>query len=185
MKLPSTYLGLLRGINVGGHHKLPMADLRALLTALGWSRVRTYIQSGNAIFEATDSPAVVEARLEQAIKRTFGLAVPVLVRTATAWSTYAAGNPFSSAVKTEPNRVLLALAKQPLPADAADVLQERGTRGERIVQVEDALWIHFPQGIAQSRLTSALLDRVAGSPVTARNWLTVVKLRELSEPRET
>ena len=75
----------------------------------------------------------------------------------------------------------LALSKRPLKPGAASALQERATRDEKVVQVGDALWIHFPQGVARSKLAPALLDRLAGSPVTARNWITVLKLRELSE----
>lgn len=75
---------------------------------------------------------------------------------------------------------MLGLSKAPPQPDAAARLQERATRGERVRLVGDALWIHFPGGVAESRLSPALLDRLAGSPVTTRNWRTVLKLHELA-----
>ena len=87
MKRPTTYIGLLRGINVGGHNKIPMADLRTLVATMGWSQVQTYIQSGNLVFTAAGAPAAIEDQLEQAIERHFALSIPVLVRAAADWTT--------------------------------------------------------------------------------------------------
>ena len=184
MKRPTTYIGLLRGINVGGHNRIPMPDLRTLVETFGWNDVQTYIQSGNVVFTAAGAPAAIEKKLEQAIGRQFKLSIPVLVRTATDWADCAGGNPFPDAVKTDPQLLMLTLSKNPPKAGAAAALQERATAGERIVQVGDAVWIHFPRGVAKSKLSPALLDRLVGSSVTARNWLTVLKLRELSAPKE-
>ncbi len=159
---------------------MPMADLRSLCEGVGWSDVRTYIQSGNVIFRTDRTPAELEEELEQAIVRQFGFAVPVLVRAAAEWPGYIRANPFPDASQTDPNLVLLALSKK-LPArEAAVRLQERAAAGERIAHVENALWIHFPNGSGRSKLSPALLDRLVESPVTTRNWRTVLKLEELS-----
>jgi uncharacterized protein (DUF1697 family) len=185
VKPSTTYIGLLRGINVGGRNRIAMTDLRTLVATMGCSDVQTYIQSGNLVFKAAGAPAAIEGQLEQAIERYLAIAIPVLVRAAADWTSYTAGNPFPDAVRSEPNLVTLALSKRPLKPGVASALQERATNCERVVQVADALWIHFPQGIARSKLSPALLDRLAGSPVTARNWLTVLKLHEMSEPSAT
>jgi uncharacterized protein (DUF1697 family) len=181
MRRPGVYVALLRGINMGGHKTVPMAELRALAAQIGWDHVQSYIQSGNLVFAASGRTSVLETQLEQAIERHFQLSVHVIVRAAADWSHYAEGNPFPEAVKNEPNHVLLALSKTPPRPGAASALQERADGGERVVQAGDALWIHFARGIARSKLSPALLDRIAGSPVTARNWSTLLKLRDLAE----
>jgi uncharacterized protein (DUF1697 family) len=175
------YVALLRGINVGGHKMIPMVELRALAAKVGCDQVQSYIQSGNLIFAASGRAPVLEAQLEQAIERRFKFTVPVLVRTAADWARYPAVNPFPELVERQPNHVLLALSKAPLKPGAALALQEYAGAGERVIQAGDALWIYFAESIARSKLTPALLDRLAGSPVTVRNWSTVLKLGELTE----
>jgi uncharacterized protein (DUF1697 family) len=178
VSLPS-FIALLRGINVGGRARIPMPELRSLCLEHGWADVQTYIQSGNLLLRAQAEPAQLEEDLERAIERRFGFAVPVLVRSAGEWPAYVRGNPFQEESRSEPNLVMLALSKEPPKADAAGRLQERAAGGERVAQVGDALWTHFASGSARSKLTPALLDRLAGSAVTTRNWRTVLKLEEL------
>jgi uncharacterized protein (DUF1697 family) len=178
--MPTTrFLALLRGINVGGNNKIPMAELRALSGEIGWKDVQSYIQSGNLIFEAAGTPADLEADLERAIARRFGLSIEVLVRAGAAFPAYVAGNPFLEACGTESNLVMLLLSKAPPRKEAAAELRKRAAGGERIVQVGDALWIHYAGGVARSKLSPALMDRLVGSTVTARNWRTVLKLEEM------
>ena len=176
----ATFIALLRGINVSGRNKVPMTDLRALCVDLGWKDVQTHIQSGNVVFQAGATPARLEAELEGAIASRFGLSISILVRAAADWPAYVRGNPFPEASQVEPNRVMLALAKTPPKADAVPRLRERAAGGEGIIQVGDALWLHYRGGVANSKLSPALLDRLVGSPVTARNWRTVLKLHELA-----
>lgn len=175
------FIALLRGINVGGQNKIAMAELRALCAELGWEAVQSYIQSGNLVFQAAAPAAELEAALEQGVERRFGLRIPVIVRAAAGWPALVRGNPFPEAARAEPNLVMLALAKAPPRPDAAARLQERATNGEQIVQVGDSLWVHYAGGAGPSKLSPALFDRLAGSPVTARNWRTVLKLAELSD----
>jgi uncharacterized protein (DUF1697 family) len=173
-----TFIALLRGINVGGNRSLPMERLRALCTELGWSDVRTYIQSGNVLFRSKSAAARIERTLEDAIEHAFGFPVPVILRSAAQWESYTEGHPFPE--ESEAKLVMLALAQKKPHAGAAEALQARAAEGERIVRVGDALWIHFAAGVAKSKLSPGLLDRVVGSPVTTRNWRTVVKLGELA-----
>jgi uncharacterized protein (DUF1697 family) len=180
MTSPSPFVALLRGINVSGRNTIPMAELRTLCTELGWADVQTYIQSGNVVFTAREPAPRIETVLEQAIERHFGLAVPVIVRAAADWPAYIHGNPYPDASRSEPNLVLLALSKSPPRPDAADGLRERAANGERIAQVGDAIWIHYAGGVGKSKLSPALLDRLVGSPVTGRNWRTVLKLHDLT-----
>jgi uncharacterized protein (DUF1697 family) len=180
MKRLTTYIGLLRGINVGGHNKIPMSDLCALCTKIGYGDVQSYIQSGNLVFSTSAKPLIAEIELEQAIMRRFHFQISVIVRTAAEWRAYVRGNPFPEASRLAPNAVMLALAKTSPKPDAMPALRARSTGGERIIQVGDALWIHFAGGMGRSKLSPALLDRLVGSPVTMRNWRTVLKLSELT-----
>jgi len=173
-------LALLRAVNVGGR-KLPMAALRDLCAALGWEDVATYIQSGNVVFTANGKTEEIEAELEQAIEREFGLDVPVVVRTAAQWTKLADSNPFAKAGAEAPNRLQLLVSKRPPAPDAAQKLMERARDGERVEAVQGGLWFHFPEGVARSKLTPSLIDRACGSPATGRNYRTVQKLREMLE----
>ena len=174
------FVGLLRAVNVGGR-KLPMAELRDLCAGLGWREVATYIQSGNLLFEASGRAEALERALEEAIEARFAMAVPAIVRSAGDWARYAPSNPFPKAAEDEPNRLMLMLSKKPPAAGAVEALRERARDGERIAAAGDAIWIHYPAGAGTSRLSPSLIDRLIGSPATARNYRTVVKLGEMLE----
>jgi uncharacterized protein (DUF1697 family) len=176
----ATFIALLRGINVSGRNKIPMLELRSLCGEIGWRDVQTYIQSGNLVFKASGPPARLEVELERALEGRFGLSIHTIVRAATDWPAYVKSNPYPGESKTEPNRVMLALSKIPPKQEAVEKLRERLAKGEHIVQVADALWLHYGGGVAKSKLSPALLDRLVGSPVTTRNWRTVLKLNELA-----
>ena len=171
-------VALLRAVNVGGR-KLPMAELRALCEALGWSDVQTYIQSGNVVFAAGGSPSALEEKLEKTIIERFAMEVPVIIRTREQWRAYPTANPFPEAARDEPNRLTMLLSKAPPRGGADHELQQRAKDGERVRRAGDALWIHFPAGSGRSKLTPSLIDRAIGSPATARNYRTVLKLQEM------
>jgi uncharacterized protein (DUF1697 family) len=179
MALPSR-IALLRGINVTGHNKIPMAELRQLCAGLGWADVQSYIQSGNLVFRSEAMAGNLEEELEAAIVDEFGFQVPVVVRSAQAWEDYVKHNPFPAVAVEEPNRLLLTLSKGPLQAGALDALNARADKGERVDRVGDVLYIHYPEGVGRSKLTPALLNRLVCSPVTARNWRTVLKLADIA-----
>lgn len=185
------WIALLRGINVGGRAKIVMDELRAACTDLGWQNVRTYIQSGNVVFSSpgdgagtdpgADPAADLAANLAAAVEKRFGVTVPVIVRSSSEWRRYVENVPFPTEAENEPSRVLLALSEGPVLPEAAGALQERAAAGERVRLAGDALWLYFPNGVARSKLTPRVLDRLAGSPVTTRNWRTVLKLARMAE----
>ncbi len=173
------FIALLRGINVGGRALVPMARLREICTGLGWSEVETYVNSGNVVFEASGKAAALEAALETALEGAFGFAPAVIVRSATQVKALAAANPFPEVSKTEPNRVLVGLSKDKPKAGAAEAIRAKAAAGETVAEAGGALWFHYPKGVGLSKLTPALIDRAVGSPLTARNWRTMLKLREM------
>ncbi|HEX9963513.1 MAG TPA: DUF1697 domain-containing protein [Allosphingosinicella sp.] len=172
-------IALLRAVNVGGR-KLPMAELRALCGELGWKDVESYIQSGNIVFTAPGTREEIEETLEAAIRRKFGMDVPIMVRTASQWAGYVAANPFPKAAEDEPNRLQLLVSKQAPKGDAAEELMERAQGGESVKAAGGALWFHFPGGVGTSKLLPTLIDKACGSPGTSRNWRTVLKLQEMA-----
>jgi uncharacterized protein (DUF1697 family) len=173
-------IALIRGINVGSTRKLPMAELRAACAEEGLGAVRTYIQSGNVVLEDGD-PQAVEASLATLIRQRFGLEVPVVVRTVAQWNSLIKRCPFPDEADTAPKFLHLLACRQPPKADAVEALRERARHGERI-----AAWgnhdiaIHFTNGVADSKLTPTLIDRLVGSPATGRNWNTLLKLQEMA-----
>jgi uncharacterized protein (DUF1697 family) len=175
------HIALLRGINVGGNRKLPMQKLRSLCEELGWLDVRSYIQSGNLVFCSSAKGPRLETELERAIEKHFGFSISVLVRSAKNWSGYLKENPFPRASEREPNRVMLVLAKQAPKEDALRELSPYAKNGERLRRVKHALWIHYPEGAGKSKLTPSVLERCVGSPVTARNWRTALRLEEMTQ----
>lgn len=177
----SPRLALLRGINVGGHNRVSMAELRDVCHSLGWEGVRTYVQSGNVVFRGAGPDAELEDALQAALERRLQVSPPVIIRDLVRWAAYLATDPFPKIVSIEPNRVLLAVSKAVPSATASEVLQARANAGERIARAGDGFWIHFPEGSGRSRITPAILDRAFGSPVTTRNWRTVLALRDLAD----
>ena len=145
------------------------------------TEVETYIASGNLVLTAAGSPGEIEAQLEKLIEKKFKLTIPVIVRRASDWPAYIKGNPFPKASETAPNAVMIALSKKKPNPEALAALRERAVRGERLERVGDALWVHFADGVANSKLAPGLFDRLVGSPVTTRNWRTVVKLGEMTK----
>ena len=170
-------IALLRAVNVGGR-KVGMAELREVVEAAGFGDVRTYIASGNLV--VSGKAAGAEKQLEAVIQKRFGLEVPVIVRTPKQWASYIATNPLAEAAAQAPSRFFLAVSKEPAAAGAAEALTGRAVNGEVIAHCGDALVLHCPNGIGQSKLTAALIDRLVGSPTTARNWNTVLALAELA-----
>jgi len=169
-------VALLRAVNVGGHRPVPMADLRALAGELGFRDAATYIASGNLVFASDLAEEEAAARLATGIERRFGFPVDVAVRSERRWGRYLAANPFGS---EDPARVVLLLPQSPPPRGAVAALLARAEKGERLVAAGDAAWGHFPAGIAPSKLTAPVIDRVLGSPTTARNLRTVRALEAL------
>ncbi len=175
------WVGLLRGVNVGGHNKVPMAELRAGLTESGFGDVASYIASGNLVFRADDGPADdIAATIHDVIADRFGLDIAVVVRTADQLATVVAANPFAELAEAEPKAVQCFFTSSPVGADALDDVDQERFAPDRATAAAGELFAAYPEGMARSKLTTAVLDRVAGGPTTGRNWNTVRKLDEMA-----
>ena len=170
------WIGLLRGVNVGGHNKLPMAGLRDICIAL-WpqSNPRTLIASGNVIFEAADGATTLAVDLGAAIKEVYGLEVPVLVTAEPVFRATVAGCPFGAEDGKGVHGVFC-FTKPVIDAVRRDALM---VAGEGVVQDGTVIWLHTPQGISNSRLGEKLGQVIGHVPTTARNLNTLRRLVEM------
>jgi uncharacterized protein (DUF1697 family) len=175
-------IALLRGINVGGKHRVPMADLRELFAQGGFPGARTYIQSGNVVFAgdvAGAARARVAARLAAVAQRTFGFPVPFVLRTARELAAIAGNNPFL-AEGEDPSALHVVFASGPISARAARALDPDRSPPDRFRVAGDVVFLHCPNGVARTKLTADWFDTSLGLTTTVRNWRTVLALRELA-----
>ncbi|MEU9517537.1 DUF1697 domain-containing protein [Streptomyces sp. NPDC048224] len=182
--MTTMYAALLRGINVGGRRKVPMADLRALLTSLGHDAVRTHLQSGQAVFASDHGDEdSLAAGLARAIEERFGFPVDVIVRDHAYLEAVVEACPFPAA-ELEARQLHVTYFSAPVteerfaPVDRAAFLPEEFRLGDR------ALYLHAPDGLGRSKLAEALAKPAVNKGVvaTTRNWNTVTKLVELTGP---
>ncbi|RZZ85130.1 DUF1697 domain-containing protein [Pseudoxanthomonas winnipegensis] len=164
----SRYIALLRAVNVGGTGKLPMAELRSMCEAIGCTEVRTYIASGNVVFASRLAKAVVKHKLEAALEAYAGKPVGVAIRTGAEMAAVLAANPFASAA---PNRTVAIFLDGPPPADTVERVS--GLRNEDIALGANEIYVHYRDGMADSKLKIA-----AAKAGTARNMNTVATLAE-------
>jgi len=177
----TTHIGLLRAVNLPGHNKVSMAELRGLLAALGLENGQSLLQSGNLAFRSdVRSSSQLETLLEQAVEKHLGLKTDFFVRTAADWKVVIAGNPFSEEAERDPGHlVVMFLSKAP---DAADVeALQAAIKGREIVRSAGRqAYITYPDGIGESKLTITVIEKKLGSRGTGRNWNTVLKLGALA-----
>jgi uncharacterized protein (DUF1697 family) len=187
----ASHIALLRGINVGGRNKVPMAELREVVTSLGHTGVTTYIQSGNVLFTTSeDDNGKLASALEAAITGSFGVKSSVVVLSRGDLAGILDRNP----IENEPNPKLVHVVflNAELPADLLDRIKKAASataaKGSRdtITAIGPALYLHTPDGFGTSELSQALF-RIIGPPgkagvaATARNWATSTKLLSLCE----
>lgn len=176
----TTYIALLRAVNVGGKNQVSMARLRTLFESLGYSGVTTYIQSGNVVFDGKErtSTAVV-AKIEAAIAQEFGLTIDVVARSARELIAAIDSNPFLARV---PDRTKLHVAFLNRAPDRArvDTLDASRFAPDEFAVGAREIYLHCPDGIGRSKLATALGAKLAPAPATVRNWNTVTRLAEMA-----
>lgn len=175
----TAYVALFRGINVGGKNSLPMQDLRDILSSLGCENIRTYIQSGNAVFVSAAQAGELAATIKAAIDNRFGFAPEVLLLTVRRLKAIAAANPFPDA-ESEPKFLHILFLTEAADEADLDALNDVRAPSERFVLTDDALYLHAPEGIARSKF-AARVERCLGVAATGRNWNTVSKIIELAD----
>jgi len=164
------YIALLRAVNVGGTGKLPMANLKAMCLDAGFTRVETYIASGNVIFESKSAAARVKAELEARLQAYAKKPVGVVLRTAAEIAAVLKANPFP---KAEPKFTYAIFLDHSPPRDALDHVSGQADEEMRLGKRE--IFVHYPSGMGRSKLRIP-----AAKTGTARNMNTVAKLAEIA-----
>ncbi len=167
------WAALLRGVNVGGARKLPMAELSALLAAQGCREVRTLLASGNSVFEGEGSAAEWEVRLGAAAREALGLETEWLLRSSEEMAAVLAACPFPDAAEARPSQLHVVFHREPFPAGLLPLVHGGP---ERLAAVGRELFIDYPDGAERSALGPAMARARFPRIATARNWNTVVKL---------
>ncbi|HWE66835.1 MAG TPA: DUF1697 domain-containing protein, partial [Acidimicrobiales bacterium] len=174
-----TYVALLRSVNVAGHGRLAMADLKASFVSLGYRDVSTYIQTGNVIFSTPGrSTARLRADIERQLETDFGRTPDVMVRTVADLARVINTSPYPKAGADPSRHHVTFLAQAPDRAHLADFSPPPSGRDELVI-IGQEVYVHTPDGYANTKLTGTLLERRLGVTSTTRNWNTVTKLGAL------
>jgi uncharacterized protein (DUF1697 family) len=172
------YVALLRGINVGGNKRIAMADLRALLSGLGYADVRTHLQSGNAVLTATGTPDRITAAIEERIAAELGMSVSVLVRDAAEMRRIVEANPLADVALDDSRYVVLFLSR-PLDPELVAALDPAAYAPELFRVAEREVYLWHPDGIRDAKMNKINWERRFGVVASARNWRTVTTLTDM------
>jgi uncharacterized protein (DUF1697 family) len=179
--MPYQYLALFRGVNVGGKNKLPMKDLAQIFVQAGCTEVRTFIQSGNVLFNAPPRVAKKVAQIVPVeVEERFGHRPPIVIRNAEQLAVVAANNPFLKAGASEDRVFAMFLACTPEAARVATLDPGRSAPDAFAVCGAD-IYLHLPTGIADTKLTNAYFDSRLATIGTSRNWRTVTTLLKMMQ----
>jgi uncharacterized protein (DUF1697 family) len=169
-----THVALLRGINVTGKNSLPMKELAQMFSVAGCTNVRTYIQSGNVIFETPGEAAKITQAVTAKIEKKFGYRVPIVTRTSEQLLKTIRENPFLKGADEKMLHVYF-LAHSPNTAAIA-ALDPARSAPDAFHVLGQEIYLHLPNGMGRSKLTNAYFDSKLSTICTARNWATVLKL---------
>lgn len=178
-------ISMLRGVNVGGHNKLRMVELKALYESLGHGNVKSYVQSGNVIFSTHERDVEqLAAGIQSAIERRFGFRPDVIVRTAAELRDVVLKNPFATRQGIEPNKLLVTFLVRDPGQEARDKVLAIKIEPDELCMEPREYYIYFPIGMGQSKLPAAAITRAIKASGTGRNWNSVTKMLEIAESIE-
>lgn len=176
---------MLRGVNVGGHNRIKMEELRALCGSLGLLDVQTYVQSGNVVFRTKErSLAPLAKRIEDGIQRKFGFRPGVLLRTTSEMRAAIAKNPFANRQGIDPARFLVTFLHAEPDAECRGNALAIKTFPEELRIDGSEVYIYFPNGMARPKMSWPRIEKALKTWGTGRNWNTVMKLLEMAEALE-
>jgi uncharacterized protein (DUF1697 family) len=177
----STFVALLRGINLSGHRIVKMDQLRKAFEDLGFEDVKTYIQSGNVVFRAPQRTSQdLAKRIEQKVLREFGFPVPVVVKTAGEIGEVIRDNPLLKEKGIDPSKLHVTFLSCSPDKSALKMLDGVAAAPDQFRCFGQAVYLHCPNGYHESKLTNNVLEKMLKVGTTTRNWKTVNKLREMA-----
>jgi uncharacterized protein (DUF1697 family) len=177
-----TYLAMLRGINVSGQKLIKMEQLRASFEALGFSDVKTYVQSGNVVFKSAKiSETSLTAKIAREILDDFGHSVSVLVRTPVELGAVLK-SPFAKKAGIDVGRLYVTFLSQPAPKSADEILKTLVAQSEQFHVSGREIYLHCPDGYGNTKFSNNAIEKKLSAQATTRNWRTVNALFEMAQP---
>jgi uncharacterized protein (DUF1697 family) len=174
----TSYVAMLRGINVSGHKLIKMEQLRASFEGLGFAEVRTYVQSGNVLFRTRSiAEASIARRIEERISHDFGFAVPVFLRTAKELTDIVDGNPFLKDRAVDHSKLHVTFLSAVAPGTAAKNLEPLAIEPDRFHISHQEVYLYCPGGYGNTKLSNSAIEKKLGLGATTRNWKSVNALR--------
>jgi uncharacterized protein (DUF1697 family) len=174
-----TYIAMLRGINVGRGKVVKMERLRTLFATLGFGEVRTYVQSGNVVFQS-ERKSELTRTIAAKIQSDFGLTVPVLIKTSKELTQIVCNNPLLRVKGIDVSKLHVTFLSDAPPKTAARVLEDLATTRERFRILNREIYLYCPDGYGKSKLTNNTIEKKFSLVATTRNWRTVSALLEMA-----
>jgi uncharacterized protein (DUF1697 family) len=185
MRTMAVIISLLRGVNIGGHHKMKMDALRNLYESSGLHGAQTYLQSGNVVFriKAGDVSKLAK-RIEDAIEKSFGFRPVVVPRTTSEWGEVISRNPFARRRGIDPKKLAVMFLRETPSRECLQAALKIKTAPEELFIDGREAYIYFPNGMARPKMSWPAIERALNTTGTGRNWNTVTKLFELAQALE-
>jgi len=179
------YISMLRGINVSGQKKIRMEELKTLYNSLNFKNIKTYIQSGNVIFESPDSDiSELANKIENKIKQTFGFSVTVIIRTKNEFHNLIVSNPFYGERKEDIKKLHVTFLSATPSASSLREIDKFKDKSDQMVIVGKEIYLFCPNGYGRTKLTNSFFEKKLNVSATTRNWKTVNKLYDFVKEME-
>jgi len=177
-----TYISILRGINVSGHKLIKMDSLKKMFEELSFKNIRTYIQSGNVIFESkkVDTKSL-ETKIEKQILKTFGFEVPVKLKEKKDWKTVFENNPFLKNRNEDISKLHVTFLSSKPEQTNIDKLLETKFNNDEFVVSENIVYLFCPDGYGNTKLSNTFFENKLKLSATTRNWKTIIELNKLAD----
>jgi len=177
----TTYISLLRGINVGGHVKIKMPELKELYAVLEFTNIKSYIQSGNIVFNSTHvADKKLAAMIEDGVAETFGFSVSVLLKRKNEFKKIMDNNPFFGQQTIDTTKLHITFLSERPNKALLDKLSQKEFGSDKFHIVDDVIYLHCPNGYGRTKLTNTYFERILKIKATTRNWRTVSTLYEIA-----
>lgn len=177
----NTYLSLLRGINVSGQKKVPMAELKSMYEKLGYEKVKTYIQSGNVVFQTKAKRETLCPSIEKAIEETFHFEIPVIHKTTQELRKAIHENPFLKEKEEQENKLYICFLFEIPAPDLVEKLQNIQNEEGHLACMGDVIYLYLPEGYGKSKLNNNFIESKLKIKATTRNWRSANELLKLME----
>jgi uncharacterized protein (DUF1697 family) len=177
----TTLISLLRGINVGGHKKVKMADLKTLYASLDFDNVTTYVQSGNIVFQSDAPLASLPVLINDAIETSFGFSTDILIRTMADWRRLIEENPFSKDSNMDVSKLYATLLTETPSQQAINALSEIKAQPDHYHLNGQTIYLHCLNGYGRTKLSNNFWEKKLKIRATTRNWKTVNRLFAIAE----